>query len=217
MHYFIVFSFIALILIPTSNGFAYSDYITNFVEVKKEHWPNAPLPHFMCGQIEQESGWRKNAKLSTKRELGRGLAQITIAYDKTGRERFNTYKDAIKMKELKNWDYKNDPYNVDYQLTYLILKDKANYSQLENLFMSPVDTWAATLVAYNAGMGTVIKRRNKAKLEGKNYDKWFGGLDSIRIKGESSILYGRSLGSMRNEYPDIIINKRSWKYVDVCR
>ena len=109
MHYFIVFSFIALILIPTSNGFAYSDYITNFVEVKKEHWPNAPLPHFMCGQIEQESGWRKNAKLSTKRELGRGLAQITIAYDKTGRERFNTYKDAIKMKELKNWDYKNDP------------------------------------------------------------------------------------------------------------
>jgi hypothetical protein len=86
-------------------------------------WPAAPMRYIPAGQVEQESGWKKTATLKTSRELGRGLVQMTIAYDSAGRERFNIYRDAVRYRALSGWDWRRDPYNVRHQLTFLALQD----------------------------------------------------------------------------------------------
>lgn len=159
------------------------------------YWKTAPLPHLMAGQVEQESSWKVRATLKTSRELGRGLGQLTIT------SKFNAYQDAVKYSDLKSWKWQTDPYNPANQLAYLVLTDRANFTRVKSMFVTDEDRWAATLVAYNAGMGTVLNRRALAIRKGVFNGKWFNGLDSIRLPGESKLLYGKPLGELRNEYP----------------
>lgn len=169
------------------------------------HWPAFTLPFVLAGQVEQESRWNPKAKLETSRELGRGLAQMTIT------PRFNIYQDAVRMKPLKGWDWNKDPYNPANQLTYLVLADKSNFAQVQRMFNADQERMAGALIAYNAGFGTVLQRRALALRQGKENGRWFGGLDGIRLPYESRKLYGRDLGEMRNEYPRLIF-QRGEKY-----
>jgi len=172
-----------------------------------EHWPKMPMRGIAAAQIEQESAWNTKAQLKTSREWGRGLGQLTIT------PQFNAYLEVVKRAELKDWNWQKDPFNVRYQITYLVLQDRANFSAVNAMFDDDVCRWAGALVAYNAGMGTVLKRRSQA-LASKSVDAkhWFGGLDSVRVPIESKLLYGRNLGEMRNDYPRLIIKVRSGKY-----
>ena len=188
-------------------------YLPELRRVISAHWPAAPVREAFAGQIEQESQWKKTARLHTSREDGRGLAQLTIAYNADGSERFNAFRDAVRIKALRGWDWRKDPENVRYQMTYLVMTDRSNFSTLERLFATNTDRWGAALVAYNAGMGTVLQRRSLAKLKSPELaGSWFGGLDKIRLPYESRKLYGRDLGEMRNEYPRLILHVRAPKY-----
>jgi hypothetical protein len=175
------------------------------------HWPDAPIRQHAAGQVEQESSWKSKATLKTSRELGRGLTQMTIAYTSTGKERFNIYRDAVQARALKGWDWKADPYNVRYQLTFLVLQDKSNYMQMRHLFASDEEAVKAELVSYNAGAGRVLKRRAYALLKGLPCDKWTGGLDGAYSPKEAALLYGRPLYEAVNEYPRVIF-QRAGKY-----
>lgn len=174
-------------------------------------WPAAPLRHIPAGQVEQESAWKEKATLSTSRELGRGLVQMTIAYGKDGRERFNIYRDAVRYRQLQGWDWQRDPYNVRYQLTFLTLQDKANFQQVRPYFVDDAEAWKGALVCYNAGTGRWLQRRANARRLGIPSDRWNGGLDRAYTKGESAILYGRPLWQAVNEYPRVVF-KRAEKY-----
>lgn len=173
-----------------------------------EHWPDAPLRHTMAGQVEQESTWKERATLKTSRELGRGLVQLTIAYHKDGTERFNAYRDAARIRALRGWDWETDPYNVRYQLTYLVLTDKANYRQMQGLrFVDATETFKAALVCYNAGPGRVLNRRALALAKGIPHDRWTGGLDRAYSSKEAVMLYGRPLYEAVNHYPQVVFKK----------
>lgn len=189
-------------------------HLPTLIEAVVLHWPGAPCRENFAGQVEQESRWKTTARLKTSREDGRGLVQLTVAYDAAGKERFNAFRDAMAFKALRSWDYKKDPENVKFQLSYLVLMDRSNFRQFEKYFDDDVSRWAAALVAYNAGGGTVIGRRTAAKgITRINARKWFGdGLESCRLPYESRKLYGRDLGEMRNEYPRLIIKTRAPKY-----
>ena len=170
------------------------------------YWPELTLPQIIAGQIEQESQWNPKATLKTSRELGRGLAQMTVTAN------FNIYKDAVQMSPLKTWDYRKDPYNPANQLTFAVLTNRSNFKQVSRWFNNDTERFAGALIAYNAGMGTVIQRRALAIRQGKENGKWFGGLDQVRLPYEKRLLYGRNLGDTRNEYP-VVIFKRSDKYI----
>jgi len=175
-------------------------------------WPAAPLKHVAAGQVEQESGWKTSAKLDTSRELGLGLAQITITYKKDGTERFNNFREGQKKySALRAWDWQDDPCNVRYQLTYLVLEDRANYQVWRKSFTDDAEAWKATLVSYNAGRGRVLRRRAAARAAGVPWDRWTGGLDRVAGPDEIKPLYGRRLSDAVNEYP-IKIFQRSEKY-----
>lgn len=176
-----------------------------------EHWPGAPLPHTMAGQVEQESSWKARATLKTSRELGRGLTQLTVTYAGDGRERYNAYRDAVRWRQLAAWNWQADPYNPRYQLTYLVLRDKATFATMRRLMATDDDSWRATLVAYNAGEGRVLKRRAVALATGLPADRWAGGLADAHGPAENALLYGRPLWAAVNEYPRVIF-VRAAKY-----
>lgn len=183
-------------------------YIPILREAIQDYWPAMPLCHIPAGQVEQESGWKEKATLKTSRELGRGFGQLTITYRADGSERFNTYRDAVKYKALSKWDWHNDPYNARYQLTYIVLQDRANFRQMEKLrFVDAAETWKAALVCYNAGPGRVLNRRALALAKGMPHDRWTGGLDRAYSDKEARMLYGRSLYEAVNHYPAVVFRK----------
>jgi hypothetical protein len=186
-------------------------YLPVLTSAINEQWPAMPQREMAAGQTEQESSWKQTATLKTSRELGRGLVQLTIAYNKDGKERFNAYQDAVRLKALSKWDWRNDPYNARYQLTYLVLTDKANFATVRRYMVNDVETWKASLVCYNAGQGRWLARKAMAKQMGLPVDRWTGGLEQAHGTRENSILYGRPLWQAVNEYPRVIFG-RSEKY-----
>ncbi len=213
-------SIIALIIailflaVPSARASALDDarpYLPVLSKSLDSNWPAAPLRHIPAGQVEQESSWKTKATLKTSRELGRGLVQMTIAYDAKGRERFNIYKDACRVAALKTWDWRNDPYNPRCQLTFLVLQDRANFCQVRPFFIDDTQAWKGALVCYNAGSGRWLQRRRTAKVKGLPADRWDGGLDRAWTGGETALLYGRPLYEAVNEYPRVIF-LRAAKY-----
>lgn len=191
-----------------------NELFTLLLTVITLYWNEAPLKQIPFAQVEQESSWKVFANLSTYREVGKGLSQITSTRDKYGRERFNNFKEAVKLSPLKSWDWQADPYNPKYQLTYLILTDKTNFIRMRKWMVNDAESWKAGLVCYNAGLGKVMQRRANAKLKGLPVDRWAGGLEDAYTKAEEKLLYGRPLKDAVNEYPKKIF-KRSKKYEGV--
>jgi len=177
------------------------------------NWNTMPLRETIGGQVERESDWKPTAQLKTSREHGMGLTQITIAYDSNGKERFNNFKNAVAIKQLKNWNWRKDPYNVKYQLTYLVLQDKSNFNMVRKYMINDEEAMKTTLVCYNAGEGRWLMRRTVAKAKGIPSDRWTGGLDHAYTKGETEDLYVEPLWKAVNEYP-ILIFGLSKKYID---
>jgi hypothetical protein len=174
-------------------------------------WPDSPAAAVMAGQVEQESSWKAKATLKTKRELGRGLVQMTIAYTQDGKERFNIYRSAVRYKQLSAWNWRKDPYNVRYQLMFLALQDKANYNMVRPYFRNDTEACKGMLVCYNAGEGRWLRRLKNARIMGLPTDIWDGGLAQAYSQGELALLYGRPLWVAVNEYPTVIF-KRAVKY-----
>lgn len=205
---------IMLLAVPSAHSAVIDQakpYLPVLSKSLNDNWPSAPMRHIPAGQIEQESSWKERATLKTSRELGRGLVQMTIAYDSKGKERFNIYRDAVRAKALKNWDWRHDPYNAHYQLVFLTLQDRANFAQVRPYFMDDTEAWRGSLVCYNAGTGRWLQRRANAKRMGLPCDRWDGGLDKAYGKGETAKLYDRPLWQAVNEYPRVIF-RRAEKY-----
>ncbi len=186
-------------------------YLPTLTAAIDSQWPRVPLRHIPAGQVEQESSWKQHATLRTSRELGRGLTQLTIAYDSKGHERFNAYKDAVRVKALSSWDWRKDPYNARYQLMYLVVTDRGNYSIVRPYMNSDAEAMKAALVCYNAGEGRWLSRRAMAKTMGLPSDRWTGGLENAHGQKENAKLYGRPLWQAVNEYPRVIF-ARAEKY-----
>ncbi len=186
-------------------------YLPILSNVIQSNWPAAPCKQITAGKTEQESSWRERATLKTPRELGRGLGQITIAYNADGTERFNNYRNAVRMQALKEWDWRKDPYNVRYQLTYSVLTDRANFVTVRKYAESDTQAWKMALVCYNAGSGRWLSRRRNALSKGIPANRWDNGLDRAYAPGEAKLLYGRPLYEAVNEYPRVIF-QRAEKY-----
>lgn len=178
---------------------AATKHLPTLAAAYKSGWPDAPLKYLACGQVEQESNWNEKATLKTSRELGRGLVQMTVT------KSFNIYKDAVKYKALRSWDWEKDPYNPLYQLTFLVLQDRDNFN--ESKAINAEEQWKIAWVRYNAGDGRVSARRRYAIAKGLKTDRWTGGLEDAHGSLENSVLYGRPLWKAVNEYPRVIMKK----------
>ena len=179
-------------------------YMSVLKTIIAEQWPTMPNREIPPAQVGQESSWKEKAQLKTSRELGRGFVQLTIAYNKDGSIRFNAYQDAVRMKALQKWNWQDDPFNTKFQLTYLVLTDKSNFSIVRKSMKNDEQAWKAALVCYNAGEGRWLSRRTAARKSNIPIDTWDNGLAIAHSNAEAAILYGRPLYEAVNEYPRVI-------------
>ncbi len=199
-------------------------YIPTYKQVVRQHWPDAPHQEYFPGKVEQETCvnlakcWNPRVELKTSREYGCGLSEVTRAYRKDGSIRFDKLEEARhRYAALAGWNWDNR-FEPRYHFVFIALEAKRLYASMRPYFTDDINRWAAAMVSYNSGPGTVTDRRAVcSRVKGCDRTLWFGGLDTVMIPGEEKLLYGKPLYQRRNEYPHNIIHIRSAKYIPLWR
>lgn len=201
-------------------------YLPILVEAQQQAWPDAPLPSFLAGQVEQESCislthskcWNPTAQLRTSREWGRGLGQVTTAYRADGSVRFDKQEELRQeFASLRGWTTERwaDPH---YQLLAIVEMDHGIYRRQANA-ASDRDRLAFTLSAYNGGEGGVLQdRRLCANTSGCDPSRWDGHVARTSLKSKiPKPGYGKSFFAINREYVSNILDVRRQKYAPYFR
>lgn len=165
------------------------------------YWPSQSPREWSAGLIEQESNWKLKAKLQTKRELGCGLGQFTVAYNADGSVRFDALEETKRLDpSLNAWSWR-DCYAEQYQLRAVVLKLRVNHRQCQPLMKDSRESNACAAAMYNGGGGAVSKRIRQCT-GSCNPRAWFGHLERLcaqSSKRESG--YGESFCEINAKYP----------------
>lgn len=189
-------------------------------------WPDAPMPSFLAGQIEQESCvslkhskcWNPNAQLKTKREWGYGLGQTTIAYRADGSVRFNKQAELRdQYASLRDWS-DDKKFDANYQITALVEMDKGIFRRTRGA-ASELDQLAFTLSAYNGGESGVRQDRLLCRnIDECDPNKWFGNVEKYSLKSRKpNPGYGESAFAINRGYITNVIFVRRPKYDNFFR
>ncbi len=189
--------------------------------VQEETWPDAPMPSFLAGQVEQESCislthsrcWNPRSQLKTSREWGRGLGQVTTAYNKDGSVRFDKQAELRRdYASLRGWtdDKMFDPH---YQLLAVVEMDRGIYRRVAGAATTR-DRLAFTLSAYNGGESGVRQDRVLCdNTDGCDPAKWFGNVEKYSLKTRKvNPGYGASAFQINREYIRNVMDLRRPKY-----
>jgi hypothetical protein len=176
------------------------EYLDDVYNEQARIFPNHPLPPYFPSLIEQESCihlkhkrcWDPTSELKTHREQGVGLGQLTRAWRKSGRLRFDTL-DELRRKhkdELRNLTWKNIKYKPDLQIRAILLLYRDNWNKLPGTITDPIARLSMTDMAYNAGIGRVFKDRRLCGLK-KDCDpkKYWGNMEKV-CTASKRVLYG---------------------------
>lgn len=196
-------------------------YAPLLADAQQEIWPDAPVPWFLGGQVEQETCpslrskkcWNPRAELKTKRENGIGLGQFTRAYKADGSIRFDKISELARAHaSLRGWSWESR-YSPEYQLKAIVEMDKAIYRRQRGA-ASVSDTLAFSMSGYNGGEGGVLQdRRLCANTPGCDDSQWFGHVECTSIKSKKpSPGYSVSFFSINRDYVRNVLYRRMGKY-----
>lgn len=188
---------------------------------QKKFFPSIPIPYYFGGLIEQESCVTltsnkcedPTAELRTSRELGQGIGQLTKAYTKDGKIRFDSLSDMVRLHntELKELSWNNITKRPDLQARTIILMTKDNdrilYSIKDDKERINFDD-----AAYNGGVRDVLRARTVCGLK-KDCDpnKWFSNVGDVCVKSPK-IIYGQTACSINTKHVSNVIKIRMNKY-----
>ncbi len=195
-----------------------AEHLPTLVAEQLTHWPDAPDPHTMAGQVEAESAWRATAELRTSREWGAGLAQLTRAFDSAGALRFDRLADARRLHPSLaswSWDERLDPAR---QLRTLVLMNRTEWDVVDDA-AAVDDQWAFTLAAYNGGRGGLARDRALcAGTAGCDPGRWFGHVEQHSWRAKTAVHgYGRSFFEINREYVRSTMHDRRHRYKSAWR
>lgn len=195
--------------------------LPTLISAQRAIWPEAPMPEFLAGQVEQESCitlkhskcWNPTAQLKTSREWGRGLGQVTTSYRADGTVRFDKQEELRQQfPSLAGWTTAKWA-DATFQLTAIVEMDKSIYARQRDTY-SDRDRLAFTLAAYNGGEGGVLQdRRLCANTKGCNPARWDGHVERTSLKSKTPNKgYGKSFFEINREYVTNILDVRRQKY-----
>jgi hypothetical protein len=200
-----------------------AEHLPTLLCSQQKIWPDAPIPSFLASQVEQESCislthskcWNPNVQLKTSREWGRGLGQVTTAYNSDGTVRFDKQEELrLKFPSLRGWttDRWADPV---YQLTAIVEMDHSIYRRQKGA-ASEIDQLSFTLSAYNGGEGGLLQdRRLCANTDSCDPSKWAGNVEFTSLKSKMPKPgYRQSFFHINREYVSNVIYVRREKYID---
>lgn len=195
-------------------------HLPTLVQTQRNIWPDAPIPYFLAGQVEQESCislthsrcWNPTVELKTSREYGFGLGQTTVAYRADGSVRFNKWAELrTRYPSLRNWTWENR-FDPALQLTALVEMDKALYVKFY-FVKPPRERLGFALSSYNGGEGSAIQDRLLCgNTPGCDKNLWFGNVERVSFKSRvPNKGYGKSAFEINREYPHLV-DTRMQKY-----
>lgn len=198
-----------------------NQYLPTLVDAQRSIWPDAPMPSFLAAQVEQESCitlkhskcWNPTAQLKTSREWGRGLGQVTTAYNADGSIRFDKQAELrAQFPSLRGWTTAKWA-DANYQLTAIVEMDKSIYARQRNAATTR-DQLSFTLSAYNGGEGGVLQdRRLCSNTKGCDPSRWAGHVERTSLKSRVPKKgYGKSFFEINREYVTNILDVRRPKY-----
>lgn len=197
------------------------DHLPALVAAQRSIWPDAPMPSFLAGQIEQESCislkhskcWNPRAELRTSRENGIGLGQFTRAYNKDGSIRFDKISElAAAHSSLRGWSWETR-YDAGYQIKAIVEMDKAIYLRQRGA-ATERDRLQFSLSAYNGGEGGVLQdRRLCSNTRGCDPSRWSGHVERTSLKSKKPHPgYRQSFFAINREYVHNVVDVRRKKY-----
>lgn len=185
-------------------------------------WSKIPARSYMAAKIEQETCislkhskcWSTRAELKTSREYGFGLGQTTVAYNKDGSERFNVWKDLIRidpvLKAKWTWDNRFD---AELQVRATVVKSKMSYDAVRFPTYNQEEHLAFGFVTYNSG-SVLIDRRLCINIKGCDPSRWYGHVELHSSKSKVAQKgYGQSFFEISRSYPRNIMYVRRDKYI----
>jgi hypothetical protein len=188
----------------------------NFDTAMVKMWGDFYRPSLFAGDIEQESNWKSKAHLHTSVEDGWGLGQVTQTYNaKTHKENMNVFEDLKHRnpQAFAGWNYKENPFDVDYQLKSALFLHHINYNSVAHYFSDQDSKAKAMFTAYNCGAGMVIWDVSLCKKLGGKCDVWDEGvaLNSHLSKTPKTAEYKDSPFTINRQYAPLIY-QRAVKY-----
>lgn len=184
--------------------------------------PNFTHPHYFAGLAEHESCislthsrcWSPTSRLKTSREEGAGIPQLTRAYTKDGKLRFDTLSDLRRQhkQELADLSWSNVYQRPDLQIRAMLLLSKGNYDRLYEI-KDPWERLAMADSAYNGGLGNVNKGRRLCGLRaGCDPNKWFDNVERVPARSTKPLYAGRSAHDINTFHVRDVLYTRMPKY-----
>lgn len=180
----------------------------------KTHWPDLVPKAYVASVIDQESNWKINAQLKTSRELGCGLGQFTVAYDKNGNVRFDAIEEMKRLDpSLADWNWRECS-KVQYQLRAAVIKLKVNERSCKALMKPGQDVKFCDSSAYNGGIGGINSRIRMCRMKGNCApDIWIGNLREQCAASKTKVQgYGESFCDINSKYPERV-SARMYKFL----
>ena len=192
------------------------------VKEQLTYWPDMMEPWYLGGLIEQESClslthskcFSSKSKLSTKRELGGGLGQTTVAYKADGTVRFDNLKEMRNRhtQALKDLSWNTLWDRPDLQIRSLLLQTQDNYKSLYAV-KDAGNRLNMADAAYNGGLGGLYKERRACGLKaGCDPQYWFGNVANTCLKSTKPLYGDRTACMINREHVFNIRNLRMNKY-----
>lgn len=224
---------VLLFLVPV-HGFS-ADVPKNAVPLIPLLWneyakffPEHPFPITLATQIEQETCYSDThsrcfstlSRLDTwyksglKAEEGRGLGQVTIAWDKSGKIRVDTFS-YLKSKyptHLGELNRSTILQRADIQLRAIVLLMMENFNAVCKPSMDRMECLALAASAYNGGLGHVRQAQKVCGMtKGCDPNRWEGHVAVVmrQVKSNKAGLYSKSNYAINIEYVDNILRKRN--------
>lgn len=184
-------------------------------------WPDMPQRSYFGGQIDKETCisqshkkcWNPNTELKTSLEYGFGFSQFTIAYDKQGKQRFNSWEETKAMNKavLGQWKWE-DRYSAEMQLKAQVIKNKFNWARLKFPIADEANRMAFFAVTWNGGLPIKdIQLCRSAK--GCDPTYWYGHVEHYSNKSRvPQPGYGKSFFEISRDYPRDVEQRRQ-KYI----
>lgn len=198
----------------------------NFPDLEPKAYIPALIEHESCLSLKHSRCWNTKSQLKTywnpketnriNREEGAGLGQLTRAWYKDGRLRFDSLTE-LKNKhknQLVDLNWGNIYTRVDLQVRAIVLMTRDNYKSLYDV----KDNWerlAMTDSAYNGGLSGLQKERRLCGLtKGCDPGKWFGHVENTSVKSTDVLYGGRSPKEINRAHVADILLTRLPKYRD---
>lgn len=197
-------------------------YLHTVKSESEKFFPELPIKAYPAALIEQESCihlqakrcWKPNSQLKTKREIGIGLGQTTVAFKEDGSVRFDSLKEMVDRHklELKELSWSNIAVRPDLQIRFIMLMSRDNYKSLYKVTDAPNRLYMTDL-AYNGGIGRVYKDRMACGLaKGCDPQLWFGHVEKYCTAGKKPLYGNRSSCDIQREHVHSVFKVRLNKY-----